>query len=86
MQETPLAKDITNWKFVRPGDFLAHPGHVVYVVRVKSLEPLEIECIEAYPGEKEGSDWRGRVRYTTRRFGDPNYSLKGYKPRRWIAP
>jgi hypothetical protein len=36
MRKTPLAKDITNWKFVRPGDFLAHPKHVVYVVRVKS--------------------------------------------------
>jgi len=86
MRKTPLAKDITNWKFVRPGDFLAHPGHVVYVVRVKRLEPLEIECIEAYPGEIKGSDWRGRVRYTTRRFGDPNYPLEDYKPRRWIAP
>ena len=92
LRETSLAKDI-DWEYVRPGDFLANPGHVVYarsepkVVRDRNgkITQIIVECIEAYPGDS--FDPRGRVRYTTRSLiGDRNYSLKDYQSRRWIAP
>ena len=39
--------------YIRPGDFIVIPGHVVYAVSKWDHSARQIRVIEAYPGRKE---------------------------------
>jgi len=62
-------------RYIRPGDFIVIPGHVVYAVSEWDHEWLRIQVIEAFPGD--GNKDRAKVLVQTR----DTQSLK----RRWVA-
>jgi len=70
------------WDYMRPGDFAASTGHVVYA-RADAVvnpdgSPQQLDTIEADYETLNGE--RGRVRERTR---DGTF-LEDYVPRRWL--
>ncbi len=78
MRNTSQAQTIQDWRHVRPGDFMASTGHVVYArggaVIVNGVL-MNVPTIEADPGASPGRVWR-RTRTAVQ--------LGAYRPRRWI--